>query len=63
MASTVHNVTFGLGAGLGPVIGGMMKDASGFRKASDTTGFVCFGVFVFFTVVSLIIQLDKPKFN
>jgi len=57
-------MTFGLGAGLGPVIGGIMKDVSDFRKTSDTTGFVCFGVFLFFTVASLIIiQLDKPKFN
>jgi hypothetical protein len=54
-------MTFGLGSFLGPVIGGIMKDASDFRKTSDRTGFSCVGVFVFFTVASLIIQLDKPK--
>jgi len=54
-------MTFSAGACLGPVIGGVLEDVTDFRTTTNLMAFSCFGVFVFFTVASLIIKLSAPE--
>jgi hypothetical protein len=55
-------MTFSAGACLGPVIGGFLEDVTDFRTTTNLMAFSSFGVFVFFTVASLIIKLSAPEF-